>query len=299
MANLTDFFSSKGDTASIINEVIFIKDTVDVLTTADDRVYLKGGVYETDLTLYPDASTTDIYAGNNFSFATQTTYVNGMCSDGTHLYLVNQNEDKVYKYTNAGVYVAVYDTTGTSTPYAIEWDGTSFWIGDNYQDVRQYDTSFNLIGSTIDLAAQLNTDGIKGIAWDGTHFYVLTYSRTVFKYSSSWVYTSVAFGSGGQTGYVDGITSDGTHIYVYRGYSTWSVAKWDSAGNYIGVAYSIPSGEGGYNGTLAWDGTNFRIADPSTDLVIKIEPAIGIDNYTYGYSGVGQVGEGQNYVRVK
>jgi len=298
MANLTDFFSSKGDTASIINEVIFIKDTVDVLTTADDRVYLKGGVYETDLTLYPDATFETIYAGNNFSFATQTGHCDAMCSDGTHLYLVNQVEDKVYKYTKAGVYVAVYNTTGANTPYAIEWDGTNFWIGDDYERIYKYDTSFNAIGSYISLTAQLGTNGIRGITWDGSHFYVMDYSRTIYKYNSSWVYQSVAFGSGGTTNYVDGITSDGTYIYVYRGYQNYTIAKYNNAGVYQGVVVSGLN-LGGNDGVVAWDGTNFRVCNPDSDLVLMIEPAIGITNYTNNTTYKGQAGEGQNYVRVK
>tara|TARA_R110002153_G_C13220521_1_gene488815 strand:+ start:22 stop:912 length:891 start_codon:yes stop_codon:yes gene_type:complete len=296
MSNLTDFFGYTQ--ASQINEVVFLKDTVDVLTTGDGRVYLKGGVYEIDLTLYPDATTTLLSGGVNFSFANETTYVDAMCSDGTHLYLVNQNEDKVYKYTKAGVYVAVYNTSPASSPYAIEWDGTHFWVGSNLYNIYQYDASFTQVGSAVSLTAELGSNGIRGIAWDGTHFYVMSETRQIFKYNSSWVYQSVTWTSQGQASYTDGMTSDGTHIYTYAGAQSYyrKIFKYTNTGTYLGAHAEINAGN---DGVIAWDGTYFRAANPATDTVYQVQPVIGIANYTYGTSGVGQAGEGQNYVRVK
>ena len=44
-----------GGSASQINEVVTLNNTADTVTLSDDRVYLKGGVFQTDLTVYPNA----------------------------------------------------------------------------------------------------------------------------------------------------------------------------------------------------------------------------------------------------
>jgi hypothetical protein len=304
MSNLSDFFGAPK--ASLIDEVVFLNNDADVLTTDDGRVYLKGGVYETDLTVYPDANTEVVNGGNNFSFADQTTTCEDICSDGTHLYLVENTNDKVYKYTKAGVYVAQYDISGsTTTPHAIEWDGTSFWIGDDSERVRQYDTSFNLIGSYTDLTAQLGSNGIRGIAWDGTHFYVLDYNRYIWKYNSSWVYQNVTWHASGTQGYNNSLLSDGTYIYIIYGHSQYQMNRYTSSGASSAVPnfsyYSLYGLGTKILGT--WDGDYFRFVK-ATGTVYQWQPANGIKSVAYttnpGSQGsYAQHGEGQNYVRVK
>ncbi len=260
-----------GGSASQINEVVFLKDTANVITLDDGRVYLKGGVYETDLTLYPDATTQMVNAGNNFSFGTNMTNVtaDAMCSDGTHLYLLNQHDNKVYKYTKAGAYVAQYSiSAGNNTLLALEWDGTDFWIASSGTYIYKFDSSFNADASNplYNLTAQVGSQAIRGIAWDGTHFYVLDYNRRVFKYNSSWVYQNVVWGVAGNNNYVDGITSDGTHIYIYSGYGYNRVKKFSNTGADLGTEFTAKFGN---SGVLAWDGTHFRGADPVAVPFIK------------------------------
>jgi hypothetical protein len=293
-----------GGSASQVNEVVFLKNTANVITTDDDRVYLKGGVYETDLTLYPDATNELVDAGNNFNFAANMTSPasDAMCSDGTHLYLLNSTDNKVYKYTKAGVYVAQYSiSAGNNTLLGIEWDGTNFWIASSGTYIYKYNTSFVQDSSaTINVTAQVGSNAVHGIAWDGTHFYVLDYNRRVFKYNSSWVYQNVMWGVSGSTNYVDGITSDGTYIYVYRGYLYYNVNKYSNSGADLGVAFSA---DWGIDGVVAWDGTHFRGANTHLSTVYKMEYANGIQsialNSASAQGNYSQYGEGQNYLRVK
>jgi hypothetical protein len=293
-----------GGGASQVNEVVFLKNTANVITTDDGRVYLKGGVYETDLTLYPDATNELVDAGNNFNFAANMTSaaVDAMCSDGTHLYLLNDTDNKVYKYTKAGVYVAQYSiSAGNNSMKGIEWDGTNFWIASSTRYIYKYDSSFNQdANGTVDVNAQVGSNAVLGIAWDGTHFYVLDYNRRVFKYNSSWVYQNLMWGVSGSTNYVDGITSDGTYIYVYRGYQYYNVNKYSNSGANLGVAFSA---DWGIDGVVALDGTHFRGANTHLSTVYKMEYANGIQsialNSASAQGNYSQYGEGQNYLRVK
>ena len=292
-----------GGSASQVNEVVFLKDTANVITLDDGRVYLKGGVYETDLTLYPDA-TSELVNAEKFNYAANmsSAHADAMCSDGTHLYLLNQYDNKVYKYTKAGAYVAQYSiSAGNNTLQAIEWDGTNFWISSSGTYVYKHNASFSRdANATYNLTAQVGSQTIKGIAWDGTHFYVLDYNRRVFKYNSSWVYQNVVWGVAGNANYVDGITSDGTHIYIYSGYGYNWVKKFSNTGADLGTEFTANFGN---NGFLAWDGTHFRGASASPTEVYKMANANGIDsivvNGANAQGNYSQVGEGQNYVRVK
>jgi hypothetical protein len=294
-----------GGSASQVNEVVFLKNTANVITTDDGRVYLKGGVYETDLTLYPDATNERVDAGNNFNFAANMTsaHCDAMCSDGTHLYLLNSYDNKVYKYTKAGAYVAQYSiSAGNGSLKAIEWDGTDFWIASSSTYIYKFDSSFNADSSNplYNLSSRTGGSAIEGIAWDGTHFYVLDYNRQVHKMNSDWSYANVVWGVSGSTNYVDGITSDGTYIYVYRGYLYYNVIKFSNSGADLGVEFNA---SWGIDGVIAWDGTHFRGADPSLNTVYKMEDANGIQSISFNSANAqgnySQYGEGQNYLRVK
>ena len=119
-----------GGSTSQINEVVSLSNTADTVTLADGRVYLRGGVLETDPSVYPSASTITGYTGTSFSTLSQDTGAIGITWDGTHLWVVGSSNDAVYKYTAAGVYTGTsFSIAGqTTTPSDIAWDGTFFWV---------------------------------------------------------------------------------------------------------------------------------------------------------------------------
>ena len=55
-----------GGSASQINEVIALNSLANTVTLADGRVYLKGGVFETNTSAYPNAATGQGYSGTSF-----------------------------------------------------------------------------------------------------------------------------------------------------------------------------------------------------------------------------------------
>ena len=60
-----------GGSTSQINEVVSLSNTADTVTLADGRVYLRGGVLETDPSVYPSAATITGYTGTSFSTLSQ------------------------------------------------------------------------------------------------------------------------------------------------------------------------------------------------------------------------------------
>ncbi len=288
-----------GGSASQIDEVVILNNSADTVTLDDGRVYLKGGVFETNLSTYPDATTSFRYAGNSFSHASQTTgNPASMTSDSTHYYLLNMS-DYVYKYTKAGVYVTSYQFRTTPMNInlydvdGIEWDGTHFWAVDYGEDrVYKFNSSWVYQNVSYDISAQSTAP--QGIAWDGTNWWLLDNNRIVYKYNSSWVYQNFSFSVGGQTNYVPDITTDGSYLYVLKGANQAGLSKFTFAGVEQEELYvdDIMQNQGG----VTWDGTNFQIASTTNDSVYQLQHANGVRSV----SGTTEGGlGGQNYVRVK
>ena len=173
-----------GGSASQINEVVLLNDTADLVTLSDGRKYLKGGVFETTLTTYPDASVFFQHLGTRFSVGSQETIPQGITWDGTHFWVVGSYTDAVYKYTSAGVYTGTSFSVGSQegNPLDITWDGTHFWVVGNSTDtVYKYTSAGFYTGTSFSVASQENNP--QGITWDGTHFWVVGYTTdTVYKY---------------------------------------------------------------------------------------------------------------------
>jgi hypothetical protein len=145
-----------GGSASQINEVVLLNDTADLVTLSDGRKYLKGGVFETTLSTYPDASISFQYLGTSFSVGSQDTAPQGITWDGTHFWVIGYGTDAVYKYTSAGVYTGTsFSVASQETfPSGITWDGTHFWVvGDATDKVYKYGDVIG-IPSVSDLGGQ-------------------------------------------------------------------------------------------------------------------------------------------------
>ena len=118
-----------GSSTSQINEVVTLNNDASTVTLADGRVYLKGGVLETNLATYPNAFSGYKHVGG-FSVAGQMAVPTDMTWDGTHFWVVENVSDVVYKYTSAGVYTGTsFSVAGQeASPQGITWDGTSLWV---------------------------------------------------------------------------------------------------------------------------------------------------------------------------
>jgi len=280
-----------GGSSSQINEVVSLNNNANIVTLADGRVYLKGGVIETNTSTYPLAQTSYQPAGINFSVAAQEINPSGIAWDGTYFWVLGRTGQDLNKYNAAGVYQNVsflVNQVGADVKDVV-WDGTVFRIL-----AAQYIITYNSSGTYsgyYDLTAQ--TTAGQGIAWDGTYYYVVENSGSynVYKYNSSGVYQSVAFSVAEQATLPSGITWDGTSFWV-TDYGTDSVYKYNSSGVYQSVVFSVSSQDSIPMGIVSKGGgdTSLFMVGQQNDKVWEYKPANGV-------SSTATLG-GQNYVRV-
>ena len=283
-----------GGSASQINEVILLNNDANTVTLADGRVYLKGGVYETNPSTYPLASLSFQQAGINFSVAAQDNVPLGIAWDGTHYWVGGNQTARVYKYTSAGVYTGTNFSIGNemSTPYNIVWDGSYLWVfgggGLGGNTVFKYNSAGVYQNVSWSSVAQTGTYSY-GMTWDGTHFWI-THPTTflAYKYNSSGVYQNASIDFSGQITSGASLTWDGTYFWV-ADQSGGKVFKYSSSGVYQGYSFSLGSSVSNIY-AMAWDGTGLSVVDAINDKVWQSIEAIGVTSDT-------SLG-GQNYVRV-
>ena len=79
-------------------------------------VYIKTGVVETDVSLYPNAYPNFGYTGTSFSVGAQDNYPSGIAWDGTHFWVTGDSTDSVYKYVKAVGYSVASTDSDTGLP---------------------------------------------------------------------------------------------------------------------------------------------------------------------------------------
>tara|TARA_R110001606_G_C15284935_1_gene640948 strand:- start:240 stop:1103 length:864 start_codon:yes stop_codon:yes gene_type:complete len=278
-----------GGSASQINEVVTLNSNADTVTLSDGRVYLKGGIVESNPATYPLASTSILQSGISFSVGAQENQPNSVTWDGTHYWVIGTSADTAFKYTAAGVYTGTsFSVAGQMTvPRGITWDGTFFWVISNnnataykYNSAGTYqNVSWNATGTT----------GCMDIESDGTHFYITDAAqKKVYKYDSAGA--SVAnYDVTAQASSPYGIVWDGTNFWTSNAASPFLVYKYNSSFVYQNASFSVDS-TGTYAPGLAYDGTNIVMVGGSVASVWQFAPAVGI-------TSVSNLG-GTNYMRV-
>ena len=276
--------------ASQVNETININSAENLITLADGRVYLKGGVNSTDLTTYPDATAGMAYSGTEFSIS-QVNQPASMTWDGNFFWVLNNTStEAVHKYNASGVYQNVSWTTGND-PRGIIWDGNHFVVILSDGNVYKYNSSGVYANVTFSVANQTSS-GASGIAWDGNSFWITDYnSDNVFKYNSSGVYQNFDFSVSSQDTVPRDITYDGTYLWVL-GDITDKAYKYNTSGVYQNDSFSVGSQSTRAEG-IVWVSSAFYVASYNNQKVFKYQNQIGI-----GSQGGTEYGN-QNYVRIK
>jgi hypothetical protein len=295
-----------GGSASQVNETIDINSAENLITLEDGRVYLKGGVTETDLTTYPDATSNFAYSGTSFSVAGQRTAPTGIAWDGTHFWVIGPTSpQRVYKYNAAGVYQNVlFDVTAQGTdPMDIVWDGTYFWVINNAggnKRVNKYSAAGVYQNVFWDYTTVTAMEG-QGLAWDGTYFWVVGNSTdTIRKFNAAGVDQGVSYSVAAQETSPRGITFDGTYLWVVGTNSavgatqSWAY-KYNTSGVYQNESFNVEAQDTSPQGIVSI-GDNFWTVGTTTDAAYKYEKQIGVtDN-----ASASQIANGkQNYVRIK
>ena len=175
----------------------------------------------------------------------------------------------------------------TSSPhiYTVEslTDGTSYTFSASFNSDFSDDVSVTHVHSWLgeDQDFDLTTANAEatGVAWDGTHYYVLDSGDTyVYAYSASGVYSSTqSFDLDSANGTPQGITWDGSYLRVAdyndaKVYAYTNSGTYTSGSNFDLISYLDPAG-------IAWDGTNYYILDSTITYV-----------YVYSSSGTYSIG---------
>ena len=289
MSNFSDFIG--GGSASVINETIDINSAENLITLDDGRVYLKGGVTETDTTTYPDATSALAYSGTNFSLSAQLTSANGVSFDGTSFWIMTSG-GTAYKYNSAGVYqnLTFSVTSQTANPQDIFWDGSHLWVlGYTQQALFKYNSSG--VYQNVSVAVNYSSFSGRGATWDGTHYYVCDSSANkVVKFTASGYVSE--FSTANQT--INGnmaITWDGTYLWVVDS-GTDTMFAYSTSGVYQNLSLNIRPQEATPMGLAAYN-KDFYLTGTAEHKVFKYSPQIGV-----GSQGGTEYGN-QNYVRIK
>ena len=290
-----------GGSASVINEKKEFNSAENLMTLADGRVYLKGGVSSTDLSTYPDATAALAYTGTSFSDSAQVNQPAGITWDGSFFWVVDRGStNSVFKYNALGVYQNVSFSVGNqgTNPTDIVWDGSFFWVINNaaspYKRVSKYNASGVYQNVFWEYNSVTTMEG-QGLAWDGTFFYVIGNSTdTIRKFNAAGVDQGVSYSVAAQETDPKGITFDGTYLWVI-GASSYKAHKFNTSGVYQNESFSVSTQETNPEG-IVWVSPAFYVAGNSTQKVYKYQNQIGVT--TNGSAS--QIANGrQNYVRIK
>ena len=282
-----------GGSASAINEKKEFNSNANLITLDDGRVYLKGGVTETNVAAYPDATAGLAYTGTTFSTAGQANYETDIAWDGTYLYVLERGSNGAFfRYNTSGVYqtrVAVI-ASQDNTMQGMVCVGSDFYLcGDQNHKVYKYNSS-GVFQSDFSVAAQGQYP--HAIAYDGTYLWVLSNgNQTVYKYTTAGVYQNVSFSVQAQSTNCHGLTWDGTHFW-FSERQTDKLFQYTASGVYTGFSFSLASqGTSPYG--VVWDGSALWTVDDSSSAVFKYQNQIGVDSQ-------GGIADGnQNYIRIK
>jgi hypothetical protein len=286
-----------GGSASQINEIVYLNDSANTVTLDDGRVYLKGSVFETDPTEYPDAVFEWKALGPKIFYNGQGSQGRGMEYDGAWLWQVNNASNYLFKYNLSTLSYASFGfslNNQCSDAGGVAWDGNYFWVVcTNQNHAFKYNASGTYQNTNFSTYSQ-DADP-HDIVWDGTHFWVLgNATKKVYKYNASGSYQNVNFSVGSEISDPRGLAWDGTYFYV-TGYvdPTAKMYKYNSSGVFqSAIALPNPTSYATtYEGLVSigsdiWAGPG---GDPYS--IFKLTEASGV-------TADSQFG-GNNYLRVK
>lgn len=291
MSTISSLISSGG--GSEVNDIKFITNSANLITTESGEVWLKGGVTETDVATYPDATAALAYTGIFWVTYSQVTNEADIAYDGTYLWVLGSANNAIYKYSTAGDYQNVTFSVASqdTNMFGVVIAGTDFYmVGTQNDKVYKYNSA-GVFQSDFSIASQTTT--AKGIAFDGTYLYVASgngSASTIHKYSTAGTYQNVVYTITAQDNNVQGITWDGNFFYV-AGRQNNSIYQYTAAGAYTGVTVSVAS-QGTRPVGIVFGDSAYWVVDDTNGGVNKYLNQIGC--------GAGTEGTSNNlYTRIK
>ena len=74
------------------------------------------------------------YQDNSFALATENSHAEGITTDGTSLWVVDKDADKVFRYDMGGDLQSSFSVEPATHPEGIAYDGASIWVVDKDTD---------------------------------------------------------------------------------------------------------------------------------------------------------------------
>ena len=266
-----------GSAFTAINEKKEFNSNANLITLADGRVYLKGGVTETDTTTYPDATAGLAYTGTSFSTASQMSAESGIAYVGGYLWVIGKTNNTVYKYSTGGVYQNVSFSVASDDTDMFGLTGRDnlefLACGTQNDKVYRYNSSGGLV-SSFSIAAQTTT--CKGLAWDGSYVWVVSSNgsaSTIHKYDISGTYQNVVYTITAQDNSAQGITWDGSFFWVC-GRQNNSLYQFTAAGVYTGSTKSVAA-QGTRPVGITFADSAYWVVDETANGVYKYQNQIG------------------------
>jgi len=161
------------------------------------------------------------------SFNSGLNVLRDVSSNGTYLWLLNYNstEKRVYRYLPSGTYDNFFfDIPEVVEPYAVDFDGESFWVLGN-TSVYKYNITGGYTGFSF------NLDRLPGVyygdivsssgkIWILTENYSSSNGRGVFRYNSNGTYDNWYFDIAPTTTTGRGLAFNGTYFWVMNSAGT-------------------------------------------------------------------------------
>jgi len=189
----------------------------------------------------------------------------GITTDGSNIWIVDNDDDSVYKYGMDGSYISVWGTTAANgNPSGITTDGTYIWVADITDDaIYKYNMAGGYIG-VWDLNAANTFDS--SITTDGSYIWVADFGEdAVFKYTVAGSYVD-NWSLTAANGDPRGITTDGSYIWV-TDLNDGAVYKYSMTGSYISVWNLVAENDNARD--ITTDGSYFWVTDVTDDAVYK------------------------------
>ena len=198
----------------------------------------------------------------DWPLATANGNPNGISSDGTNIYVVDNTDNRVYVYSTSGAAITNWALAAANgDAEGISSDGTNIYVADVI-DNRVYVYSTSGAAITNWALAAANGDPF-GISSDGTNIYVVDINHRVYVYSTSGAaITNWALAAANGDPY--GIASDGTNIYVVDSIDD-RVYVYSTSGAAL-PNWPLATANGNPNG-ISSDGTNIYVVDNTDDRV--------------------------------
>jgi len=125
---------------------------------------------------------------NTYNYLWGITQVNDTLWVGSDYDGTGYPTSKMYKVTKSGVIVDSLTTPFTFN-HGLAWDGTGFWIAEDYRSSGGRLYKINLSGQKVDsIYTNTNLQGIGGIALDGNNLWVASYYPDNASYPNAFAY---------------------------------------------------------------------------------------------------------------